>query len=443
MSSIRRNLLKWQIGALVATGLLASLITYVLAWNAFNQVRNDGLVQIAYSIVRHGLVAADGESDDEEDASDKGQFVSQIWDSDNELLYSSLDNAGPPRQKPGHHTLTWRGEQWHTYTLEDSGITIQVGNPTTRHYALFRTIAPWLLLPLSLMAATLGGLIWLAVGRALQPLQKVRSEIIGQSVPSLHPIETGDLPMEIAPLGDALNNLLQRLERAFATEREFIADAAHELRTPLTAVRLQAQLAIQAQDSEQREATLTQLLAGVDRASHAVEQLLQLARLEPEAQGAACAEVRLDLLAKNVIADLSPQAEAKGIDLGIGRCLPVSVVGHGENLRVMLSNLVDNALRYTPCAGRVDVDVDERDGQAVVSVSDTGPGIPAESRERVFDRFCRLSGSDTQGSGLGLAIARQAAQLHGGTITLGESPAGGLRARFVMPATREETGSKR
>lgn len=433
MNSIRRNLLKWQIGALLATGLLASLITYALAWNAFNQMRNDGLVQIAYSIVRHGLVENEGDGAEEEDASDKGQFVSQIWGDDGELVYTSLDNGGPPRQKPGHHTLSWRGETWHVYTLEDGGVTIQVSNSAARHYPLFRNIGPWLLLPLTLMTAVLGGLIWLAVGRALRPLDKVRAEIMGQAVPSLRAMETRDLPAEVAPLGEALNALLQRLEQAFATERDFIANAAHELRTPLTAVRLQAQLADQARDAAQRAAALDQLRAGVDRAAHVVEQLLQMARLEPDAQQFAFAEVRLDQLAKNAVADFSPQAEDKRIDLGVGTCRPVRLSGHAESLRILLSNLIENALRHTPAGGRIDVDVDEEDGLARLDVADSGPGIPEEFRERVFDRFFRLAGSDTPGSGLGLPIARQAARLHGGEITLGESPAGGLRVRVALP----------
>ena len=433
MNSIRRNLLKWQIGALLATGLLASLITYALAWNAFNQMRNDGLVQIAYSIVRHGLVENEGDGAEEEDASDKGQFVSQIWGDDGELVYTSLDNGGPPRQKPGHHTLSWRGETWHVYTLEDGGVTIQVSNSAARHYPLFRNIGPWLLLPLTLMTAVLGGLIWLAVGRALRPLDKVRAEIMGQAVPSLRTMETKDLPAEVAPLGEALNALLQRLEQAFATERDFIANAAHELRTPLTAVRLQAQLADQARDAAQRAAALDQLRAGVDRAAHVVEQLLQMARLEPDAQQFAFAEVRLDQLAKNAVADFSPQAEDKRIDLGVGSCRPVRLSGHAESLRILLSNLIENALRHTPAGGRIDVDVDEEDGLARLDVADSGPGIPEEFRERVFDRFFRLAGPDTPGSGLGLPIARQAARLHGGEITLGESPAGGLRVRVALP----------
>ena len=436
--SIRRDLLKWQIGALLATGLLASVITFVVSWNAFNHLRDDALAQIAYSIVRHGLVSGDAE-DDADDAADKGQFVSQIWDSDGELQYTSVDDAGPPQQPPGHHVVDWHSDKWHTYTLEDDGLTIQVGNPSSYHYADFRRVVLWLLAPLTLMVGLLGALIWFAVGHALNPLAQVRGEILRQRLPKLHALAIEDLPAEVVPLGEALNELLQRLDSAFASERNFIADAAHELRTPLTAVRLQAQLAQHADTSDKHSAALTQLIAGVDRASHLVEQLLQMARLEPDAAQYPFAVLRLDRLAKDVVGEFVALADAKGVDLGIARSAAVEVSGHAESLRVLLSNLVDNAVRYTPAGGWVDVAVDVvadagTGVRAVVSVSDTGPGIPAEARTRVFDRFYRGAQQSVPGSGLGLSIVKQVARLHGGDVTLDAAAAGGLVVHFVLPA---------
>lgn len=228
--------------------------------------------------------------------------------------------------------------------------------------------------------------------------------------------------------------MLTRLDGAVAHLRRFTADAAHELRTPLTAVRLQAQLAQRADATDQRSAALTQLLAGVDRASHLVEQLLQMARLEPDAAQFSFATLRLDRLAKDVIGEFAPGADAKEIDLGMAKSRAVEVYGHAESLRVLLSNLVDNALRYTPGGGRVDVEIDTAAGQAVVSVCDNGPGIPAELRGRVFDRFFRCAQSSPPGSGLGLAIVKQVARLHSGEVTLDMSADGGLVVRFVMPA---------
>lgn len=438
MTSIRKVLLTWQISALLITGILTSLITYAVAWHAFNHLRNENLTQIAYSIVRHGLVANDGSEDD---STDEGEFASQIWDSNNELQYSSLDNGGPPAQKPGHHLVSWNGEEWRTYTLQNGGLTIQVSNLVARRQVIFREIAPWLLFPLMVMVTILGCIIWLAVGRALRPLMQVRAGIIEQNVSTLRALETRGLPQEILPLGTALNDLLSKLDHAFAMERAFIANAAHELRSPLTAIRLQAQLANSTHDPEPREQALKQLMSGVDRASHLVEQLLQMARLEPDARPLEFIEIRLDQLAKRIVGEFSAHADSKDIDLGIGLCKQVSVKGHAESLRALISNLVDNALRYTPAGGRIDVDVDCVDGLAVLYVSDTGPGIPEALRERIFDRFFRVADADIQGSGLGLSIVKQVAQLHCGEVraegpseAIADESRRGLRIRFVMPA---------
>ncbi|NTV94751.1 MAG: two-component sensor histidine kinase [Thiobacillus sp.] len=431
MNSIRRQLLIWQISALVVTGLLVSLITYALAWNAFNRLRDDNLEQIAYSIQRHGTEPDPGTDPGEED--DKGQFSSQIWDDNNVLVFTSLESGGPPAQPNGSHVVEWNGGEWHVFTLRSGGLTIQVGNPSEHRNTLFARIATWLLLPLTVLVALLGALIWTAVGRALMPLNKVREEIGQRDVASLHALDTRRLPEEVVPLVEALNALLTRLDGAISTQHRFVADAAHELRTPLTAIRLQAQLASQdAQAGPGREA-LFELQQGVDRAARLVDQLLSMARLEALLQKPRSAPVRLDELAKGLVVEFSSLADAKDIDLGVTDCIPVQIDGHADSLRIMLGNLIDNALRYTPTGGRVDVALTEADGTAVLTVTDTGPGIPKDAREQVFDRFHRLAGADIPGSGLGLAIVRQAVELHRGQVSLADTEGGGLTVRVTLP----------
>jgi len=171
----------------------------------------------------------------------------------------------------------------------------------------------------------------------------------------------------------------------------------------------------------------------VDRAAHLVDQLLSMARLEPAARQAVFAPLALDALAKQVVADFSTLAEARDIDLGVGECQPLTLNGQAESLRMMLGNLVDNALRYTPGGGRVDVELRGEGVMARLSVSDNGPGIAAAERERVFERFQRLAGADIPGSGLGLAIVRQVVGLHGGQITLDDAPGGGLKVAVTLP----------
>lgn len=429
MTSIRRQLLLWQIGALLLTGLLASVVTYSLAWSAFNRVRDYGLEQIAYSVVRHGV-----EDADEKDAgSDRGQFVSQIWLEDGSLFYSSLNDVGPPMQTPGWHILTWEGTQWRVFSLLEGGLTIQVATEAANRVSRFAAIAPWLLLPLGGLVMVLTLLIHAAVTRALAPLRKVRGEIGQRGAGSLHALDARDLPEEVAPVVDTLNDLLARLDSALAAQRRFVADAAHALRTPLTAIKLQAQIAQRSLEPEERRKALAELEAGVDRASHLVTQLLRMARLEPEAAQTTATAVRLDELMKTVVGAFSAQAEARGLDLGITEAPPMEIFGHPDSLGVMLDNLVDNALRHTPAGGRVDLSLVRADGHIVLTVSDNGPGIPARERERVFERFHRLVGGDIPGSGLGLAIVREVANQHHARVVLDDTPGGGLSVRVLFP----------
>ncbi|MCX7672123.1 MAG: ATP-binding protein [Thiobacillaceae bacterium] len=428
MNSIRGRLLVWQISALMLTALLVSLITYSLAWNAFNRVRDFGLEQIALMVLRHGVEIEEGEAQP-----DGGQYLSQIWEADGTLAYTSDASIQLPPQPDGLNTVRLGRTLWHTYTMRKGGLTIQVANTEANRRAMFARILPWLILPSLVLIAGLGALIWLAVGRALRPLDALRQEIGVRAAPSLHAVQTVGLPEEVRPLALALNDLLARLEAALEQQRRFIADAAHELRTPLAAVRLQAQVLGQAQDEAARHYALAQLIAGVDRASHLVQQLLDLARLSPEANREAVAEVALDELLKAVVAEFSAQAEAAGIDLGLGRCDSVRVAGRARALRMLVSNLVDNALRHCPTGSRVDVELHRGEGVARLAVCDNGPGIPAAERTRVFDRFYRLPSAAASGSGLGLAIVQDIVRLHGGRVWLDDTAGGGLTVWVELP----------
>ncbi|MBU1665031.1 MAG: hypothetical protein KKG92_06485 [Gammaproteobacteria bacterium] len=429
MNSIRGRLLLWQISALLLTGFLASAITYMLAWDAFNRIRDYGLEQIAYSVVRHGIEY----ENEEEVRNDHGQFVSQIWAADGSLFFSSLSDVGPPRQEPGLHILDWENTEWRVFTLKEGGLTIQVATTSANRARRFAAFAPWLLLPMGVLVVVLGLLIRAAVTRALAPLEQVRGEIGQRGVQSLHALDSRSLPDEVAPLVETLNDLLVRLDQALVSQRRFIADAAHELRTPLTAVKLQAQIARRTDNEAEREAALMQLSNGVDRAAHLVDQLLGMARLEPAARQAVFSPLALDALVKQSVADFSTLAEARDIDLGVGECAALTLTGQAGSLRMMLGNLLDNAVRYTPIGGRVDVELREQAGMAQLSVSDSGPGIPAAERERVFGRFQRLASAEIPGSGLGLAIVKQVVDLHGGKVSLDDTPGGGLRVEVRLP----------
>lgn len=453
MNSIRQRLLFWQITALIVTSVLVSVFTYHLAWQAFNRVRDFGMEQIAHSVVRHGVRPHSWALDRPEHATprpsarhapqdnpppwvtdDLGRFISQIWSTDSELLYASVEGIGPPLQEPGFHNVEWSGEAWRVYTLVDDEEIVQIAKTTSDRASSFAQMAPWLLVPVAVLVLLLGLLIRVAVSRALAPLDALGQDIRRRDEKDLQPIATAGLPEEVAPLGMALNQLLERVSRLLTRQRQVLADAAHELNTPLAAVKLQAQLARRAPEGE-RGAALDELDQGIARSTHLVAQLLQMARLDADGREHRPGPVRLDQLAAEVVIAFSARAEARGIDLGLDASADATVQADAQDLRVLLDNLVDNALRHTPTGSRVDVRVERKDDQVSLVVNDDGPGIAEADRQRVLERFVRLNPqNETTGSGLGLAIVAQIAQQNGGLLTLASSPPGGLSVRVVFSA---------
>jgi two-component system OmpR family sensor kinase len=314
---------------------------------------------------------------------------------------------------------------------------IQVAQPLSVREKRAAELALRTLVPFALLLPVLALMIWLAVGHALKPLERLTSLVKARRVNALEPLPDARLPDEVQPLVGALNELLVRLAAALGRERAFMADAAHELRTPLTALHLQMDMLARASGEAERGAAMQQLSEGVQRAIRLVEQMLALAREEPRTPPRHV-PVALAPLAREVIADLLPLADARRIDLGVSAARPLSVSGDPDALRTLLGNLVDNAVRYSEAGGRVDVSVEEGGSAAAahaeLAVTDSGPGIPPEERGRVFDRFYRRAGSAPPGSGLGLAIVKAIADAHGATLTLTAGLDGrGLRVIVSFP----------
>lgn len=319
-----------------------------------------------------------------------------------------------------HHELDELLEDWPAHSEE----TVE------QHNDLVRSMARRLLSPMLFGLPVFGLWIWLATWRALKPLEDVAEQITAREPSRLQPLAPASAPREIRPLVEAINDLFARVEETLESERRFTADAAHELRTPLAALAAQAQVAMRARDADERDHAIEQLIASCRRASRLVDQLLTLARLDPE-QTAPGEGVALDRLAEEVCAAHGPQAMVKRISIELD-ALPTQVAGNADMLRILLRNLLDNAIRYTPPAGQVLVKV----APGILAVTDTGPGIPAPERERIFDRFHRLAGQDTEGSGLGLSIVARIAERHGATVSVTEGEAGrGSRVtvRFSAP----------
>lgn len=281
---------------------------------------------------------------------------------------------------------------------------------------LANVVLPQLLL---IVLATL--VVWFGVSRGLQPLQRLRSAVAGRSHLDLSAIPTHDVPGEVRPLVDEVNDLLARLARTFDFQSRFVADAAHQLKTPVSGLKAQIELALRENDAERVRHSLSQLYISADRLSRLVRQLLSLARNEPGALDTVELQpLDLNAFALEVSMDWVPHAIRRNIDLGFeGVERPLMIDADRDRLRELLNNLIDNAIRYSQEGGRVTVQAGRAaDGQCRISISDDGPAIPVEERARVFERFHRMLGTPQDGSGLGLAIVSEIATLHGASITL-------------------------
>jgi two-component system, OmpR family, sensor kinase len=434
VTSIRRRLLVALLAGVSAAVGLSALSTYRVARDEASALFDYQLQQAALSlregVLADALLTPGGAEDD-----DALQMVVQIWDSSGTRLYLSRPQMQVPlHPQPGFTDVATDEGMWRVFTAPGRDHLVQVAQPHSVRDRLAADLALRTVWPLAAVLPLLGLLIWITVGRGLAPLGRLAGDLARRSPSALEPVPQENLPEELRPLAGSLNELLQRLSQALESQRAFIADAAHELRTPLTALSLQAQVAQRAASEADRAGALAQLRQGIGRATHLVEQLLVLARTEGQsAAGASRQLLRLDNLARDTAAQMAPVAATKQVDLGLERLEPLSVTGDAAALRTLLNNLADNAVKYTPPGGRVDIAVFAAGGHAAAEVRDTGPGIPAAERERVFDRFYRVPGETQTGSGLGLAIARRIAAAHGGSITLEEAEPRGLRVTLRLP----------
>lgn len=434
MNSIRRILLIALLSAYAVVMAVAAGATYLRARSEANDMFDYHLRQIALSMRDQAFLGAPlaellpGDEDFD--------FVIQVWDTDGASLYLSHPHTALPAQvRIGFSTVETREGSWRVFGVQQRGRTIQASQPMSVRNREAAAVALRTLGPLFILLPAFAALMWLLVGRGLKPLERVARAVSARSPAQLAPIDVARVPQEIQPLVDALNDLLGRLDHAFASQRAFIADAAHELRTPLTALQLQVQLVERARGELERATALADLRQGLQRASHVVHQLLTLARQEPGAAERAFAPVELDQLVRLVVAELLPLAESRRIDLGVTHAdLRATVDGDADALRTLTGNLVDNAVRYSPSGGKVDVDLARHGDLVVLQVTDNGPGIPAAERERVFDRFYRSDQAEASGSGLGLAIVDTIAQRHQARIDLDQADGGGLRVRVTFPA---------
>lgn len=361
----------------------------------------------------------------------------QVWRRGQTL---SLHSANAPDEALGSSTegfadRTVAGTRWRVFSAwdHDHENLIHVGEQTAARDKVLREMLENLVRPLLVALPVLAVVLWLAIHTGLRPMRRVTEEIARRHPEHLEPVDVTGAPAEIRPLITQLNQLLGRVARSLDSTRRFTADAAHELRTPLAAIRAQAQVALASERQEERRHALQQALRGCDLATHLIEQLLTLARLDASVT-AARETLDVRALASEAVADIAPAALAKEIDIALEDGESVRAPLQAGLIRVLLRNLLDNAVRYSPAGSEVSVAVHRADDKVCIEVSDNGPGIPEELRKRVFDRFYRVTGNEAQGSGLGLSIVRCIVDIHDGEITLSPREQGrGLQVSVYLP----------
>lgn len=433
--SLRTRLLWFLLAAISATAVAQAFVAYRTARAEADEIFDYHMQQMARALRSSlPLTAPDTVADAPHDE-ENFDFVVQVWTADGLRVFQSARTSLPRQAKPGFSDVDAQGATYRVFSLQSGSRTIEVAQDMSARREMASTLALRTVWPIALMAPLLMLIVWWVVRASLVPVSRVRRQVAERQADDLTEVSEDGLPGEIQPLVHELNLLFRRVRQAFDAQKSFVADAAHELRSPLAALKLQAQGLQRAPDDAAREVAVSRLTAGIDRATRLVEQLLILAHQQASvASGARAVPVSLVELAGLAVADVAPAANARRIDVGLAHADEGRITGHPEALRMLVRNLLDNAIKYSPGGGTVDVEVRREADAFVLSVQDSGPGIPGEDRERVLDRFYRIAGTQTTGSGLGLAIVKSIADLHGARLTLDRSSRlGGLRVELRFP----------
>ncbi|MGV7209112.1 ATP-binding protein [Oxalobacteraceae bacterium A2-2] len=442
--SLRGRLLWFLLAAITMAALAQAAIAYRTALVDANDIFDYHMQQMAMSLrssAPSSSKAADPDSDSGND-----DMVVQVWTADGVQVFRSLSRAAlPQRAVLGFSNVQVKNTTYRIFSVQTANSTVQVAQDMAVRQRMAGNLALRTVGPIAVMAPVLMLVVWWVVSGSLAPVSRVRRQVAARQADDLSPVSENDLPDEVRPLVHELNLLFGRVRTAFDAQQHFVADAAHELRTPLAALKLQVLSLERAQDEAARKVAVGRVTAGIERATRLVEQLLVLARQEGSAADFKTEPVNLTELAKRTLGDLSGLAQARQIDLGLEHADEVYVAGQPDALLILLRNLVDNAIKYTPSGGTVDLEVRREApaagtggglGKVLLVVADSGPGIPPEERERVFSRFYRVPGSQASGSGLGLNIIQSIAERHGAKLTLDSSERlGGLKVQIEFPET--------
>ena len=438
--SLKRRLLVSLLVAVAGTWVATAVVSYIDARHRVHELLDAHLAQSTALLVAQ--VGHDLEEIDTEHAPQLHKYgrrvAFQIWEDGRELRLHS--QQAPERRlsarDEGFSNTEIEGRHWRVFSSWDARhkYLVQVAEQWEVRQKIVGGIGRDLLWPLVIAVPALALLIWVSVARATRPLRLLGRDVAARDPLTLQPLEPRELPSEVVPVVFSLNQLFERVRHMVERERRFTADAAHELRTPIAGLRAQTEVARGATDARERNAALDHILEGCDRASRLVDQMLTLARLEPAGRLPTAQPCTLRSLARTTLAELAPEALARQIELVLADGPEVTVRGEPALLAVLVRNLVDNAVRYSPSHTRVLVTVSLADSGPMLIVEDQGPGMSEAARAHLGERFFRVAGTGESGSGLGLSIVKRIAELHAARVAFEPGPADrGLRVIVSLP----------
>lgn len=435
--SLRTRLSLWLSLAILSVASIAGVFAFFSAFDEAHELQDDVLREVATLFDKSRLtISQDSDAGTDADSDPESRVFVQMLSS----TPWTASATPPPLSLPsnlvdGIQTVRAEGKAYRVLvrTLK-TGKRLAVAQDTAVRDEIARNSALRTVLPLLLLVPILLLLVTRLVRQIFKPVEDLATAIDLRDENAFQPITTDPLPSEIRPFVAAINRLLRRVERSMDTERRFIADAAHELRSPLAALSLQAERLAGAEMSMNARERLSTLRTGIERGRALLDQLLALARAKASAIKPATTVSVLSIF-RRVLEDLMPLAEAKGIDVGVVTDSDAHVLVNEVDLVVLIKNLVDNAIRYTPAGGQVDLSVVVADGATTLIVEDDGPGIPEDEWERVFDPFYRVLGSNEIGSGLGLSIVQAISARLGAKVSFakGGRTMTGLRVMVTFP----------
>ncbi len=445
MKSLQTRLQIWLIGFFLLGACSAAVAIYYKIRHEVAIMQDNSLKQIALALQSslkwqhniHQPILINNQEQEEDDNDDEDlEYIGQIWSQQGQLILSTNINQHIPLFNiNGYKTVFNQTERLRVYGLSVDHYQIEISQPTEARNIIAITATKRALMPLLMIVPFLSIIIWLLIYFQFKPVKNISKQLQYREIYSAESVSMVNVPKELKPLIESLNGLLSRLNKAIKQQQQLIGDAAHTLRTPLTALTLQADILQRELDDCNQKELVYPIKEGIERLNHSVDQLLTYAKQDIDNPNLSIQAVALKPLVKSIISEFNSLALTRSIDLGLTNRTKVFVMGNESALRVLIENLIHNALNYCPSGSQIDLSLTEENQNAIITITDNGPGIDPSLHERVFDRFFRGPNQDVQGTGLGLAIAKLIVEKHHGKIKLDNNLLGsGLRVTITLPS---------